>query len=359
MIARPGAGLLPLRGHSNVQGIGTIGVKPVLSPAVREAIQASLDVTLPTYSASPGLDTLSCLQRAHNGEMEAALLMGGNLYSATPHTAWAGTALDRIGFKLFLTTTLNAGHVHTCDNSDALILPVLARDEEIEPTTQESMFNYVRLSDGGIQRIAKARSEVSVLAELGQGILRKTGAERAEIEFCRFQRHDKVRDTIAEVVPGMERLRDINRSKTEFHITGRILHQPQFKTDNGKARFVVAPNPSMSEQGDFMLTSVRSEGQFNSIVYEEHDSYRGVSHRWVVFMNPNDIQQLGLSGDDRVNIHSDTGAMLDLCPVAFDIPLSNVMVYYPEANCLVGLEQDQRSKTPAFKSVRVRIEKSM
>jgi len=166
MIGRPGAGLLPLRGHSNVQGIGTIGVKPVLADDVFRAMQKVLGVSLPKQSDSQGMDTLACLEAADKGEIKSALMMGGNLYAASPNTSWANAALDNIGFKLYLTTTLNTGHVNACDNSESLILPVVARDEEPQATTQESMFNYVRLSDGGIQRLADARSETSILVDL-------------------------------------------------------------------------------------------------------------------------------------------------------------------------------------------------
>ena len=101
--------MLPLRGHSNVQGIGTIGVKPVLSKHVFEAMEQQLGIELPK---SPGLDTLGCLTQAHEGGIDTALVMGGNLYEATPDSQWAQQALDRIACKVFLTTTLNRGHVH-------------------------------------------------------------------------------------------------------------------------------------------------------------------------------------------------------------------------------------------------------
>jgi len=127
MIGKPHAGLLPLRGHSNVQGIGTIGVKPVLSQHVFDAMERELGIVLPR---SPGLDTLACLTRAHEGHIRTALIMGGNLYEATPDAQWAEQAMDRIDCKIFLTTTLNRGHIHGLDNSEAFIFPVTARDEE-------------------------------------------------------------------------------------------------------------------------------------------------------------------------------------------------------------------------------------
>ncbi len=351
MVGRPGAGLLPLRGHSNVQGIGTIGVKPVLPQAVFENIERELKVRLPTTT---GMDTLACLTAAYRGEIDAALVMGGNLYEATPDSRWAADAMDRIGFKMFLTTTLNRGHVHGLDNSEALVLPVTARDEELQPTTQESMFNYVRLSEGGITRLAHARPEVDVLCELAKRLL-----PEGALDFGAFRSHRSIREAIAATVPGMEALRDIDVARREFHIRGRVLHAPRFNTDDGRARF----RPHGTGQGfapdaeyPFRLMSVRSEGQFNSIIYEEKDSYRGAEHRWVVYMGEEDIARLGLAAGDRVNIASETGRMEGVEVLPFELPAGNLMVYYPEANALVGRETDPRSKTPAFKSVAVRLD---
>ncbi|WP_370315193.1 molybdopterin-dependent oxidoreductase, partial [Thalassolituus sp.] len=134
MLGKPGAGLLPLRGHSNIQGVGTMGVKPVLAEQVFSAIESELNVSL---SRHKGMDTMACLQAAERGEIDNALMLGGNLYAAAPDSLWAEKALDSIPFKVFLTTTLNQGHVHGCDTSESIIFPVLARDEEHDPTSQE------------------------------------------------------------------------------------------------------------------------------------------------------------------------------------------------------------------------------
>src|SRR5690606_1135297 len=139
MIGKRHAGLLPLRGHSNVQGIGTIGVKPVLARDVLRRMEEAFGITFPEEK---GLDTMASLQLAASGGIDAAVLMGGNLWAATPDTAFATRAMAAIGFKLFLTTTLNQGHVHGLGEGQVMILPVTARDEEWEPTTQESMFNF-------------------------------------------------------------------------------------------------------------------------------------------------------------------------------------------------------------------------
>jgi molybdopterin-dependent oxidoreductase alpha subunit len=346
MIGRPFAGLLPLRGHSNVQGIGTIGVKPVVSEEVFAAMERAFGVRLPREK---GFDTLAGLHAAERGEIDAAVVMGGNLWGATPDTAFASRALGAIGFRLFLTTTLNRGHVHGLGEGESMILPVTARDEEWSPTTQESMFNFVRLSDGGIERLDNVRPETVILCDLAARLL-----PDSPIPFARFKEHREVRQVIAAVVPGLEQLADIDVAKTEFHIRNRVLHAPEFGTADGRAHFVATPLPTL-ERGTLTLATVRSEGQFNTIVYEEHDSYRRKAPRDAVFLNREDMAAAGLSEGDRLRLRSAHGGM-DAVAVAFDLPRGSALAYYPEANVLCGTAVDARSRTPAFKSVPVWIE---
>jgi molybdopterin-dependent oxidoreductase alpha subunit len=356
MVGKRYAGLLPLRGHSNVQGIGTIGVKPVLSAEVFERMEREFGIELPRTA---GFDTLAGLEAAADGEVDAALMMGGNLYGATPDAAWAERALNRIRFKLFLTTTLNKGHVHGVDAGESLILPVTARDEEWEPTTQESMFNFVRLSDGGIRRLANVRPEVTILSDIGRALLKDS-----PVDFAQFKTHRTIRQAIARVVPGMEQLEDIDVAKREFHINGRLLHAPQFKTPDHRARFIVTdlptgPDAQLREDYPFQLMTVRSEGQFNTMIYEEDDSYRGTTSRWSVLMNRDDIARLGLEVGAQADLRSPHGSMAAVEVYAFDLPPGNAMAYFPEANVLIGRESDPRSKTPAFKSVALAITRTV
>ena len=346
-IGRPGAGLLPLRGHSNVQGIGTIGVKPVLAKEVLEKMEAAFGIDLPQ---DKGLDTMACMKAAHAGGMDAALLMGGNLFEANPDSQFAEAAMDRIGFKLFLTTTLNKGHIHGCDTSEALILPVTARDEEWQTTTQESMFNFVRMSDGGITRLRNIRPESDILCDLAMRLM-----PDSPIDFTAFKQHKTVREAIARIVPGMEDLADIDVAKREFHVRGRLLHTPEFHTIDGKANFITRPLPKRT--AGLMLTTVRSEGQFNSIIYERTDSYRGGIDRWSVMLNAEDLAAQGFRDGDIATVESDTGVMADVTLRAFDIARGSVMAYYPEANCLTSTAVDPRSQTPSFKATPVTLRK--
>jgi len=351
MIGKQYAGLLPLRGHSNVQGIGTIGVKPVLPEEVFKKMEQELGVNLPHHE---GLDTIHALQAADQGSIDCGCMVGGNLYSASPDSAWTAQALNKIRFKLFLTTTLNQGHLYGIDEGEVLILPVAARDEESQSTTQESMFNYVRLSDGGIERLHNVRSEVRVLSELAQRLLPDSG-----VDFAQFGDHQTIRKTIANIVPGMQQLADIGVAKKEFHVRERLMHKPKFNTSTQQASFVVHPIPvanTVSEKYPFLLASVRSEGQFNSIIYEETDSYRSNAQRRSVFMSELDIQALGLTVGDMVDLVSQTGRMSNVIVQKFDLPSGNLLAYYPEANVLTSRTIDPRSKTPNFKSLPVAIE---
>jgi len=352
MVGKRHAGLLPLRGHSNVQGIGTIGVKPVLPEDVFARMEKEFGVSL---SRAQGFDTMAGMQAAAAGEIDVAVLMGGNLYGANPNSSWAEAALDRIGFKLYLTTTLNRGHVCGVSEGEALILPVTARDEEWEPTTQESMFNYVRLSDGGITRLDNVRPESVILSELAERVL-----DNCPVDVRAFRQHRRIREAIARTVPGMEDLADIDVAKREFHIGGRLLHKPEFHTADGRASLKVVALPAADadaadQERPFLLTTIRSEGQFNTIVYEQKDSYRPAQDRWSVMMNAADMATLKLHDGDCVDLLSAQGCMSQVKVAAFDLPAGNLMAYFPEANVLTGTAVDPRSRTPAFKATPVAV----
>jgi anaerobic selenocysteine-containing dehydrogenase len=311
-------------------------------------MEAAFGITL---SRAKGYDTMSGLEAAERGEVDAAVVMGGNLWGATPDAAFASRAMGAIGFKLFLTTTLNRGHVNGLGEGEVLILPVTARDEEWSPTTQESMFNYVRLSDGGIRRLDNVKPETVILCNIAKALL-----PHSRIDWEAFKSHPKVRAVIAKTVPGMEALADIDVAKREFHIGQRLMHKPTFGTSDGRAQFVVTPMPP-APASDFPLTlaTVRSEGQFNTMIYEERDSYRYGAKRDAVMLNRDDMALFGLAAGDRITLRSANGTMAaEVMP--FDLPRGSALAYYPEANVLSGTAVDPRSRTPAFKSIPITIE---
>lgn len=349
MVGKKHAGLLPLRGHSNVQGIGSMGVTPQLKQVVLDNLEARFPVTLPT---EPGLDTLACIESANSQEIDFACNLGGNLYGSNPDSQFAQTALAKIGFSLFLNTTLNQGHF-LGRGQTSLILPVLARDEEPEPTTQESMFSYIRLSDGGINRYSGPKSEVKIIAEIARRVL-----EDSELPWESLSNTGNIREIISSIIPGFELLKNIGQTGKEFHIDGRILHSRQFPLPDGKACFKVCPIPAVRDkENSFILMTVRSEGQFNTVVYEPDDRYRGVTSRNVVLMSEADMARIGLNQGDTVTIRNDTGIMTGQKLQAYPIKPGNIMMYYPESNVLVPRQFDPQSKTPSFKSIEVFLEK--
>jgi molybdopterin-dependent oxidoreductase alpha subunit len=348
MIGRPGAGLLPIRGHSNVQGIGSVGVTPKLRDTIFERLQSHFGVRLPT---TPGLDTLSCIEQMEAGHIRSAWCLGGNLFGATPDQARTAAAFDKLDSVVYLSTTLNTGHAWGRANQ-TLILPAKARDEESQSTTQESMFNFVRLSDGGPPRLDGPRSEVEVIAALARGALGDDGP----VDWRSMEQHRRIREAIAAIVPGYEAIGRIDESKQEFQIPGRVLHQPTFATQSGKARFHVTPIPHVERHaGALRLMTIRSEGQFNTVVYEDYDLYRQQDRRDVILMNADDIAALGLKADQRVTVRGPAGELREILVRPFDIRAGNAAMYYPEANALVPFAADGESRTPAFKSVWVKV----
>ncbi|MBC8282658.1 MAG: FdhF/YdeP family oxidoreductase [Nitrospinae bacterium] len=352
MVGRKYAGLLPLRGHSNVQGIGSVGFTPQLKKTILENVESKFPVTLPSES---GLDTLACMEAAYRGNFEFAWNLGGNLYGSNPDSTFATEALSKIDFNLYLNTTLNQGHF-LGRGKTTLILPVVARDEEPEPTTQESMFSYIRLSEGGPARYLGPRSEVKIIAEIGEKVLSKD-----PLPWDKLNKTGNIRHLIGEVIPGFGELKNIDKTQKEFHIKGRILHKPDFPVSSGKASFKVCPIPAVRESShnSFILMTVRSEGQFNTVVYDTEDRYRGISSRNVVMMNIADMERLGLVDNSRVTIKNETGKMSEQKAVAYPIKEGNIMMYYPESNILVPRNSDPKSKTPSFKSIEVIIEKEI
>ena len=347
-LGREGCGLLPIRGHSNVQGVGSVGFAPALRDAFARKMEEVYGIP---RAASPGRDTYQSMMAAHEGRIDAAVMLGGNLFASNPDREWASAALKRIGTTICITTKLNEGHAHGRGRFHVL-LPVLARDEERQATTQESMFNFVRISEGGETSPGEEiKSEVEVVCALASRLL-----PPGPFPFERMTDHRAVREAIAKVVPGYEAIGSVDETKREFQVAGRIFHAPKFNTPSGRARARITPFPSFRPgPGEYRLMTLRSEGQFNTVVYEDEDLYRGVTRRDVVFMNADDARRMSLQEGDPVVIATAAGRMRVVVAL-LDLPVGNLAMYYPEANVLVPRRVDPASGTPAFKSVAARIE---
>ena len=342
-LGRPGSGLMPIRGHSNVQGIGSVGV----APQVKEAFAAEMRARYGVESNhKAGMDTYACMRTAHEGGIDAAIMLGGNLWGSNPDSAWASDAMRRIGTTISMTTKLNPGHFHG-RGQRTIIMPVLARDEEQQTTTQESMFNYVRFSDGGEPAVpGEMRSEVEIIADLAERVL-----PEGRFDWSEIRSHEALREAMAAIVPGYAPI----GAHREFQIPGRTFHETRFGTESGRAvcHRVELPEP-IAKDDEFALMTVRSEGQFNSVVYDEEDLYRGNTRRDVVMISELDARRLGTREGDRVTVTSSTGSMPAVVAVV-DIAQGSAAMYYPEANAIVPRRIDPKSQTPAFKSVAVRI----
>ena len=352
MVGKPNAGLLPIRGHSNVQGVGSVGLTPALKEGFARALEQSYGIQLPT---AKGLDTYNGILAMADGRIDTAVYLGGNLYSANPDAAFAARAMQRVGTAIYISTKLNPGHFHG-RGKHTLILPARTRDEELQPTTQESMFSYVRWSEGG-ERAASAemRSEVDILASLAARVL-----PAGKVDWTRWKSHQNVRQEIARIVPGFEALAEIDATRRDFTLSGRIHHTPEFGTPDGRAKMCVTPVPELPlAPGELRLMTLRSEGQFNTVVYEYDDRYRGADRRDVVFMHADDAKRLGVTAGESVRLVSETGSYGPVRILLADIRAGNLAAYYPEANVLVPRQVDARSLTPAFKSVRVRVEPAL
>lgn len=347
-LGKEGSGLMPIRGHSNVQGVGSMGVAPEMKSAFAQKMEEIYGIK----QSVAGQDTYSSMVAAHEGRIKASILFGGNLYSSNPDSDWAAQALNNIPLIACVTTKLNEGHGRGRGQT-MILLPALARDEEAQATTQESMFNYVRLSEGGKPYLeGEMRSEVDIIADLAERIL-----PAGRINWKAMHSHEKLREEIAKVVSGFEAMEQIGKTREEFQIKGRVFHEPQFKTPDGKAHFAMTSLPEAQTEGLFRLMTIRSEGQFNSVVYEETDLYRGNDRRDVVMLSQADADKLGVVEGDKMIVENEVGKMQVVAAIV-DIRAGNLAMYYPEANCLVARKLDPRSKTPGFKKAEVRLRKA-
>ena len=338
MIGKKGAGLLPLRGHSNVQGMSTVGVVPELKGSFAQAVEQHLQVQLPK---TQGFDTMAGMSAAANHDVDFALCLGGNLAMANPDTAYAVKSMSNIKNVAYVSTTLNQGHC-IGRGGETTVFPVLARDEESQMTTQESMFNYVRRSSGGIKRIDGIKSEVQVLLEIAsRGV--------PDFRWDQFTKYESIRRLIAQCVKGYS-------PEKEHQISGRTYHKPIFNTPSGRAiahSIHWIPEEPL-QQNELRLMTIRSEGQFNTVVYEEEDIFRGQTRRDIIMLNREDAQAIGVEENVQILVCG-PGGELNVTARYVDISKGNCAMYFPEANILLSHEVDQESKTPLFKGTRITI----
>ena len=360
-VARPGAGTMPIRGHSNVQGFGSMGVTVNLREPMRLALEQLLGRPL---SPTRGYNTRALIEAAAAGAVDSLLCLGGNLYGANPDSRQAQAALGRIDTIIYLATKPNTGHFHGLAARQTLLLPVFNRFETPHRTTVESGNNWVRLNEPGSTHLASGQliSEVEFLAELAH---RLHGTE--PIDWRRLQDPVYVRELIARTVPGYAAIAEIDASKKEFEVAGRVFQEPRFATATGRAQLAVTPLPELElpdadhfgglaagEQGLVLnLITARSYGQHNTVVYKQGDSYRGMPHRQTILVNPEDLAACGLRAHQRVTVQGEAGQLDGIELIPGSVRRGAALMFYPEANVLMRAVSDPESGTPAFKRVPV------
>ena len=360
-VGRPGAGTMPIRGHSNVQGFGSMGVGVKLREPLRQALEQLLGRCL---SPVPGYDTRALIEAADRGRVDTLLCLGGNLYGANPDSRQAGRALGRIDTVIQLATKPNTGHFHGLGARQTLLLPVFNRFETPHRTTVESGNNWVRLNEPGSTHLRGSSliSEVAFLTELAARLL---GSD--PIDWRSLADPIAVRQLIARTVPGYGAMAEIDVSHQEFEVAGRVFDQPRFATASGRARLAPTPLPELrlpdadhfgglppGEVGLVLsLITARSYGQHNTVVYKQGDPYRGMPHRHTILINQADLDLSGLQAHQRVTVQGEAGALEQVEVIPGAIRAGAALMFYPEANQLMRAVIDPQSGTPAFKRVPV------
>jgi formate dehydrogenase major subunit len=365
-IGKPGAGLLPVRGHSNVQGDRTMGIWERPPAHFLDQLQAEFGFNPPREN---GYDTVDAIRALRDGRAKIFIGLGGNFVQAAPDTEVTSAALRGAQLTVQISTKINRSHL-TC-GATALILPTLGRTEvDVQASgpqfvSVEDSTCSVHASRGPLAPASpQLRSEVSIVTGLAEATL----GDRYNIDW-QAMRDDyrRIRLHIARVVPGCESY-EVNVSKPGGFV---MPHPPRdsrrFPTKSGRAEFTVSAIQALQVPPQHLiLQSIRSHDQFNTTIYGFSDRYRGVEGgRRVVFVNPGDIEELGFRDGDIVDLvthwegDDHVRRARDFRIVAYQTPRGSAAAYYPETNPLVPLDSTAvGSNTPTSKSVIIRLERS-
>lgn len=364
-LGKKGAGLCPVRGHSNVQGNRTMGIDEKPTKAFLDSLGNHFGFEPPREI---GHNTVEALEAMLRDEIKVLIALGGNLAAAAPDSPRTEEALRRCGLTVQISTKLNRSHL--CPGAvDALILPTLGRTEQdIQATgpqfiTVEDSFSMVHASEGVGKPIADTqRSETAIVAGIAHAVL---GSEKVDWLGLAAD-YNLIRDHIAATIPGFTDFNAKCEIKGGFYL-GNAAAEFRFNTLNNKAQFSAASLPAslfpqLDEEVPFTLQTLRSHDQYNTTIYGLDDRYRGVyGQREVLFINPEDMARLGFSAGDNVDIETlwndgITRKVTEFKLVPYNIPEGNLAAYYPETNPLVPLSSfGDGSGTPTSKSVPVKI----
>ncbi|MCM0148702.1 FdhF/YdeP family oxidoreductase [Photobacterium galatheae] len=365
-LGKPGAGLCPVRGHSNVQGDRTMGIHEKPAPAFTQALEKRFGFTPP---AAPGHNTVHAIKAMLAGESKVFLGLGGNFASATPDTRLTQQALASCELTVNIATKLNRTHLIT--GKDSLILPCLGRTDidhqqnGPQSVTVEDSFSMVHASGGVVESdTADMRSEPAIIAGIAQATL---GNHPVDWDWL-TEDYDRIRDLIADVIPGFSDMNQKLQQPGGFYL-GNSAAERIWHTESQKAEFRAHPLPDhllpanlrqLSDDPVFVLQTVRSHDQYNTTIYGFEDRYRGISgERKILMMNSSDIEAIGMKPGDRVDVTSLSGDGIQrqvegFKLIAYDIPAGNIAAYFPETNPLVALDsKGDLSDTPISKAIPV------
>ncbi|GAA0672480.1 FdhF/YdeP family oxidoreductase [Streptomyces malaysiensis subsp. malaysiensis] len=364
-IGRPGAGVCPVRGHSNVQGDRTMGIFERPAPAFLDALEREFGFAPPREH---GFDVVRAIRALRDGQAKVFFAMGGNFVAASPDTEVTEAAMRAARLTVHVSTKLNRSHAVT--GTRALILPTLGRTERDlqgdgpQFVTVEDSMGMVHASRGRLEPASShLLSEPAIVCRLARRVL---GPE-SHTPWEEFEKdYGRIRDRIAAVIPGFEDFNDRVSDPAGFALPHAPRDSRSFPTATGKANFTAAPveYPKVPE-GRLLLQTLRSHDQYNTTIYGLDDRYRGIKNgRRVVLVHPEDAQELGLADGSYTDLVSEwtdgterraTGFRVIHYPTARGCAAS----YYPETNVLVPLDATaDTSNTPASKSVVVRLEQT-
>ena len=362
-IGMPGAGLCPVRGHSNVQGDRTMGIWERPRPEFLDRLGRAFDFAPPRRH---GLDTVGAIRAMHAGRARVFFALGGNFLQATPDTEYVAAALRRC--RLTVHVSIKPNRAHLVGGELALVLPCLARSEQDVQTSgpqfvsTENSMSVVQVSRGTLAPASPhLLSEPAIVARLARATLGNRSTVGWEALVADY---DRIRDAIEQVIPGFERYNERVREPGGFRLPN-ASRERVFPTANGKANFTLHPLPRHElSPGELMLTTVRAHDQFNTTVYAPNDRYRGIRNgRRVLFMHPDDMRERGLTAESPVTITSRHCGVERQARrfrvVPYDVPRGCVAAYFPEANVLVPHDRVAAgSNTPASKSIAVTVGRS-
>ncbi|AKL65696.1 MULTISPECIES: FdhF/YdeP family oxidoreductase [Streptomyces] len=362
-IGRPGAGVCPVRGHSNVQGDRTMGIFERPAPAFLDALDKEFGITSPR---GHGYDVVRSIEALRDGKAKVLFAMGGNFVGATPDTTVTEAAIRRASLTVHVSTKLNRSHAVT--GRRALILPTLGRtDKDFQAAgkqfvTVEDSMGMVHASRGNLAPASPhLLSEPAIVARMARAVL-GTGSATPWEEFERD--YATIRDRISRVVPGFEDFNARAARPEGFRLPHAPRDERRFPTKTGKANFTGAPvEYPRVPAGRLLLQTLRSHDQYNTTIYGLDDRYRGITGgRRVVMVNPEDAAELGLADGSYTDLVSEWRDGVERRAPGFRVvhyPTARgcAAAYYPETNVLVPLDSTaDTSNTPASKSVVVRFE---